>query len=140
MAPLDCIGNDLPLFKHRLKLAYGKLIAASLAPTTELELAIPAEQIDLTSDGVAVTTCAGTVRAGAAILTVSTAVLAGDAIRLPAGADPWREAAAVLPLGRNEKLFLQVCARAPSSRTAMPTATCTTRNRPPIPSAPTDGR
>ncbi|WP_244498904.1 hypothetical protein [Methylobacterium sp. GXS13] len=70
MAPLDCIGNDLPLFKHRLKLAYGKLIAASLAPTTELELAIPAEQIDLTSDGVAVTTCAGTVRAGAAILTV----------------------------------------------------------------------
>ena len=66
------------------------------------------EQIDLTADGVAVTTRAGIVRAGAAILTVSTAVLAGDAIRLPAGVDPWREAAAALPLGCNEKLFLEI--------------------------------
>lgn len=62
----------------------------------------------MTADGVAVTTRAGAVRAGAAILTVSTAVLAGDALRLPSGADPWREAAAALPLGRNEKVFLEI--------------------------------
>ena len=50
----------------------------------------------------------GAVRARAAILTVSTAVLAGGAIRLPRGLDPWRDAAARLPLGRNEKLFLEI--------------------------------
>ncbi|KQP85355.1 amine oxidase [Methylobacterium sp. Leaf113] len=91
-----------------LPLGYGTLVAASLPTSTTLSLATPAERIDLTADGVAVTTRAGTVRAGAAILTVSTAVLAGEAIRLPSGVDPWREAAAALPLGRNEKLFLKI--------------------------------
>lgn len=91
-----------------LPLGYGTLVAASLPPSVTLRLATPAERIDLTADGIAVTTRAGTVRAGAAILTVSTAVLAGDAIRLPAGVDPWREAAAALPLGRNEKIFLEI--------------------------------
>ncbi|QGY01908.1 FAD-dependent oxidoreductase [Methylobacterium mesophilicum SR1.6/6] len=91
-----------------LPLGYGTLVAASLPSSTALQLATPAERIDLTADGVAVTTRADTFRAGAAILTVSTAVLAGDAIRLPAGVDPWREAAAALPLGRNEKIFLEI--------------------------------
>ncbi|MCJ2136723.1 FAD-dependent oxidoreductase [Methylobacterium sp. J-026] len=91
-----------------LPLGYGTLVAASLPPSTTLRLATPAERIDLTADGVAVTTRAGAVRAGAAILTVSTAVLAGDAIRLPAGTEPWRDAAADLPLGRNEKIFLEI--------------------------------
>ncbi|MCJ2130996.1 flavin monoamine oxidase family protein [Methylobacterium sp. E-045] len=91
-----------------LPLGYGTLVAASLPSSTTLRLATPAERIDLTADGVAVTTRAGIVRAGAAIITVSTAVLAGDAIRLPCGVDPWREAAAALPLGRNEKIFLEI--------------------------------
>ena len=73
-----------------------------------MRLATPVERIDLTAGGVAVTTRAGTVRAGAAIVTVSTAVLAGDAIRLPSGVDPWRDAAAALRLGRNEKVFLEI--------------------------------
>ncbi|TXN04882.1 FAD-dependent oxidoreductase [Methylobacterium sp. WL64] len=91
-----------------LPLGYGTLVASSLPSATTLRLATPAERIDLTADGVAVTTRAGTVHAGAAILTVSTAVLAGDAIRLPSRTDPWREAAAALPLGRNEKVFLEI--------------------------------
>ncbi|MCJ2023602.1 flavin monoamine oxidase family protein [Methylobacterium sp. J-067] len=91
-----------------LPLGYGTLVAASLPPSTALRLATPAERIDLTADGVAVATRAGTLRAEAVILTVSTAVLAGDAIRLPPGTEPWREAAAVLPLGRNEKVFLEI--------------------------------
>ncbi|WP_267358746.1 MULTISPECIES: FAD-dependent oxidoreductase [unclassified Methylobacterium] len=91
-----------------LPLGYGTLVAASLPASTSLRLATPVQAIDLTADGVAVTTRAGTVRAGAAILTVSTAVLASDAIRLPAGTEPWREAAAALPLGRNEKVFLEI--------------------------------
>ncbi len=91
-----------------LPLGYGTLVAASLPPSVTLRLATPVERVDLMADGVAVLTRAGTVRARAAILTVSTAVLAGDAIRLPAGTEPWREAAAALPLGRNEKVFLEI--------------------------------
>ena len=54
------------------------------------------------------TTPVGAVRARAAILTVSTAVLAGSTIRLPPGLDGWRHAAACLPLGRDEKLFIEI--------------------------------
>ena len=54
------------------------------------------------------TTPVGAVRARAAILTVSTAVLAGSTIRLPPGLDAWRHAAARLPLGRDEKLFIEI--------------------------------
>jgi monoamine oxidase len=58
-------------------------------------------------------TTAGNIRARAVILTVSTHVLAGDAIQLPAGLDAWREAATRLPLGRNEKLFLEIVGDGP---------------------------
>lgn len=91
-----------------LPLGYGTLVAASLPSSTALRLATPVERIDLTAEGVAVLTRAGTVLAKAAILTVSTAVLAGDAIRLPPGTELWREAAVALPLGRNEKVFLEI--------------------------------
>ncbi len=91
-----------------LPLGYGTLVATSLPSSTALRLATPAERIDVTADGVVVTTRAGIVRAKAAILTVSTAVLAGDAIHLPPGTETWREAAAALPLGRNEKVFLEI--------------------------------
>jgi monoamine oxidase len=95
-------------YNWRVPLGYGTLIAASLPTSIKLHLATPVERIDISLNGVAVTTRAGIVRARSAILTVSTSVLAGDAIKLPAGLDPWREAAAALPLGRNEKLFLEV--------------------------------
>ena len=77
------------------------------------ELSTPAESIDLDAVGVNVATRAGTIRARAAILTVSTAVLAGNAMRLPAALDDWRHAAAVLPLGRNEKIFLEIVGDGP---------------------------
>ncbi|QDI83529.1 FAD-dependent oxidoreductase [Methylorubrum populi] len=91
-----------------LPLGYGTLVAASLPSSTALRLATPAERIDLTADGVAVVTRAGTLRAKAVILTVSTAILSGETIRLPPGTESWREAAAALPLGRNEKVFLEI--------------------------------
>jgi monoamine oxidase len=62
---------------------------------------------------VIVHTPAGAVRARAAILTVSTAVLAGETLRLPVELASWREAASRLPLGRNEKLFLEIIGDAP---------------------------
>ncbi len=92
---------------------YGDLIASSLPIRTVLSLAAPAERIEIEPQGVAIETPGGTLRARAAILTVSTAVLAGDAIKLPGALDGWREAASVLPLGRNEKLFLEIVGESP---------------------------
>jgi monoamine oxidase len=92
---------------------YGDLIVSSLPSRTVLRLAAPVEGIELEPRGVAVETSGRTVRAQAAILTVSTAVLTSDAIKLPNGLDAWREAASFLPLGRNEKLFLEIVGESP---------------------------
>ena len=92
----------------RAPAGHGSLVAASLPRPIDLRFSTPVESIELDSRGVVLATPVGAVRARAAILTVSTAVLAGGAIRLPRGLDPWRDAAARLPLGRNEKLFLEI--------------------------------
>jgi len=97
----------------RVPAGYGTLIAASLPPTVAFRLSTPAESIDLDAVGVTVATRAGTVRASAAILTVSTAVLAGNGIGLPSALDGWRHAATLLPLGRNEKIFLEIVGNSP---------------------------
>jgi monoamine oxidase len=92
---------------------YGDLIVASLPFRTVLRLSTPVEAIDLEPRGLALKTCFGAVHARTAILTVSTHVLANGAIALPNALDGWREAAGSLPLGRNEKLFLEVVGRSP---------------------------
>lgn len=97
----------------RVPTGYGSLIAGSFPSKVALRLATPAESIVLGTSGVTVQTPAGRVRAGAAILTVSSAVLAGDTLKLPAELAPWREAASLLPLGRDEKLYLQIVGDAP---------------------------
>ena len=97
----------------RLRSGYGALIAHSLPREVGVSLASPVESIELDGRGVRVRTPAGDVRAQAGIITVSTAVLAGDAIELPSAVDPWREAARQLPLGLNEKLFLEIVGDAP---------------------------
>jgi len=73
-----------------------------------LRLSTPVQSVELDRHGVEVTTPVGPVRARAAIVTVSTAVLAAGTIRLPQHLDAWRHAAASLPLGRDEKLFLEI--------------------------------
>lgn len=97
----------------RLPAGYGTLIAASVPTSAAVHTGVVVEGIDLTTEGVVVATGAGPVRARAAILTVSTAILAGGAIRLPPDLDPWRDAAALLPLGRNEKVFLEIVGASP---------------------------
>jgi monoamine oxidase len=92
----------------RLPAGYGTLIAASLPHPIDLRLSTPVQSIELSGRGVELTTLVGVFRARAAIFTVSTAVLAGSTIRLPSGLDAWRHAAACLPLGRDEKLFLEI--------------------------------
>jgi monoamine oxidase len=95
-------------YNWRVPDGYGTLIAASLPPSAALRLATPAEAINLEAAGVSIATRAGRITARAAILTVSAAVVVGGTIRLPPELDEWRHAAAGLPLGRNEKLFLEI--------------------------------
>lgn len=97
----------------RVPAGYGRLIAASLPPAIPLRLATPVEAIALDRVGVGIATPAGSITARSAILTVSTAVLAGGAIGLPAALDAWRHAASCLPLGRDEKLFLEILGDSP---------------------------
>jgi monoamine oxidase len=97
----------------RVRTGYGNLVAQSFPRAAGLSLAMPASSLALEGRGVKVTTRAGDIDARAAILTVSTAVLAGDTIQLPVSLDPWREAARKLPLGLNEKLFLEITGASP---------------------------
>lgn len=86
---------------------YGALIAAA-CPAGMVALSSPVEAIDLGGADVRLSGPRGTVTARAAIVTVSTAMLAGGAIRiLPEPADHL-DAAAALPLGLADKLFLAV--------------------------------
>jgi monoamine oxidase len=81
----------------RTPAGYGTVIAASLPHPIDLRLSTPVQSIELDRRGVELTTPVGAVQARAAILTVSTTVLAGSTIRLPPGLDAWRHAAACLP-------------------------------------------
>jgi len=101
----DAASTDL---NWRAPTGYGALIASSFPGEVALKLATPAQAIETDAHDITVTTAAGVIRARSAILTVSTAVLAQDAIKLPAALDAWREAAGRLPLGHNEKLFLEI--------------------------------
>ena len=95
---------------------YGALIARSFPRAVTLSLANPVESLALETQGVKLTTRTGTIRARAVILTVSTAVLGADTIKLPAELEPWRENARLLPLGHNEKMFLEITGPSPFER------------------------
>lgn len=91
----------------RVSIGLGKLISHSLPPEVALSLSTPVEAIVEDGRGVRLRTAFGDLRAQTAILTVSTNVLVSDAITFPSDLDPWRSAASDLPLGHDEKLFLQ---------------------------------
>ncbi len=98
----------------RAPAGYGALIASSFPAGVDLRLAAPVRRIALVDGAVALTTPLGEARVSAAVVTVSTAVLASEAIELPPELEPWRRAADVLPLGRNEKLFFEISGAAHS--------------------------
>jgi len=91
----------------------GALVAGSFPNRVALRLATPVQSLELSGPGIVLTTPNGVVKARATILTVSTAVLCGDALKLPLSLDPWRDAARSLPLGRNEKMFMEIVGDAP---------------------------
>ncbi len=96
----------------RVRSGMGALVARS-APEVPLHLATPVKSLHLRPDGISLDTGSGILRARAAIFTLSSAVLAGDTVKLPREIDVWVEAARQLPLGRNEKLFLRIVGDAP---------------------------
>ncbi|WP_283193248.1 NAD(P)/FAD-dependent oxidoreductase [Rhizobium sp. AN80A] len=101
------------LINWRVQTGYGALVGAAMPAEAMVKLSTPVEAIGLDGHRIEVKTSAGTVRARALIVTVSTNILAGDTIRWPSAFDAWRAAAMRLPLGANEKLFLEITGPAP---------------------------
>jgi len=91
----------------RTPAGFGTLVAASL-PALPLRLATPVTAIDDSGGALRLETPAGAIAARAAIVTVSTAVLASGALRLPPSLDDRAHAASCLPLGLANKLFLSI--------------------------------
>jgi len=95
-------------YNWRLATGYGALVAATMPASVELHVDTPIQAIALDGNRVTLETKRGAVRPRIVIITTSTNVLAGNFIRMPASLDPWREAAANLPLGNNEKLYFEI--------------------------------
>ncbi|WP_306913851.1 flavin monoamine oxidase family protein [Rhizobium mesoamericanum] len=91
----------------RVREGYGKLLASSL-PQVPLYLSCPVRRVAITANGVELYTDLGHVKARAAIVTVSTAVLASEVIAFDPQADDHIQAAARLPLGLADKLFFEL--------------------------------
>lgn len=91
----------------RLPGGYGTLVASALPPVP-LALACPVTEIDLTGRAIALATTRGTITADRVIVTVSTTVLASGAIGGESALGEHRHAAAMLPLGLADKLFLSL--------------------------------
>lgn len=91
----------------RLPAGYGALVARSLPP---VPVRFGTSVRAIVTDGAALrlTTDAGDIDAAAAIVTVPTTVIARGLLRLPARLDGHAHAAAHLPLGLANKLFLRL--------------------------------
>jgi monoamine oxidase len=105
----DYLAYDRAASDHnwRLPAGYGALVAASLPPVP-LHLATPITVIEHDGARTRIETRAGAISARAVILTVSTNVLASGAIRFRPALDDKLHAAACLPLGFANKIFLSV--------------------------------
>ena len=91
----------------RLAEGYGALIAR-LGAGLPIRLNAPVERIDHTGHDIEVVTPQGAIRAGAVIVTAPTDLLAAGAIRFVPELPRKREAAAHLPLGLANKVFLSL--------------------------------
>jgi monoamine oxidase len=116
-APLDIVSiRDFLAYEDadtgvnwRIPSGYGALVAHS-GRHLRVALGTRVTSIDASAARLRIDTTAGTLSARAAIVTVSTAILAAGSLRLPSELDAWCEAAARLPLGYAEKIFFAVAA------------------------------
>lgn len=91
----------------RIRHGYGALVAAQL-PDIPVKLATPVTAIDHSGATVKLQTRNGMVVARSAVLAVPTTVLASDAIGFTPRIDTHRHAAAQLPLGLADKMYLML--------------------------------
>lgn len=91
----------------RVRAGYGSLIASSL-PDVRLWLSSPVRRIALTERGVRLETERASIEARAALITVSTNILASGRIAFDGRADEHLHAASQLPLGIADKLFFEL--------------------------------
>ena len=119
MGPMDW-GVDFPDLSTRDVSEYGHIgayymiregfgaLVARLGDGLPVRLATPATGIDWSGDGVAVETPAGTIRAKACVVTVSTGVLRAGSIRFTPALPGWkRDAIDGLPMGLLAKIALR---------------------------------
>jgi len=92
---------------YMIKEGYGTLVTR-MGEGLPVQLNTPARRIDWSGDGVVVETDAGTIRAKACIVTVSTGVLSAGAIRFTPELPEWKQSAiGNLPMGLLAKITLQ---------------------------------
>lgn len=92
---------------YMVKEGHGAIVA-QLGEGLPVELNVPATRIDWSGNGVAVETPAGTIRAKACIVTVSTGVLGAGSIRFDPPLPDWKlEAIDNVPMGLLAKVTLQ---------------------------------
>ncbi|MDE1991207.1 MAG: FAD-dependent oxidoreductase [Rhizobiaceae bacterium] len=91
----------------RVHEGYGSLIGAAV-PDVTLRLSTPVRRVALTGQGVLLETDRGSITALAAIVTVSTNVLAHGTISFDPQLDDHLHAASELPLGLADKLFFEL--------------------------------
>ncbi|WP_027169531.1 FAD-dependent oxidoreductase [Mesorhizobium sp. WSM3224] len=95
----------------RVSSGYGTLISSSMPQGVDVHLNTPLQSLGLSWRRIEIGTPVGVLYPRTVIITVSTDALSSDAIAWPQEFDPWREAAHKLPLGNNEKLFLEIVGR-----------------------------
>ena len=92
---------------NMIKQGYGTLVAR-MGQNLPVKLNTPATRVDWSGDGVAVETPAGTIRAKACIVTVSTGVLNAGSIKFTPELPDWKQQAiGNLPMGLLAKVTLQ---------------------------------
>jgi monoamine oxidase len=106
----DYVAYESASTKHNWRVAagYGTLISQSNPKSAEIILGTPVEAMTLLGSRVELRTPRGTLWPRMVIMTVSTNVLSGTSMVLPPELDPWRQAASAIPLGNNEKLFIEI--------------------------------
>lgn len=92
----------------RVREGYGALIGAALPEGIAVRLGCPVTLIDHAGPVIRLETPAGTIATARVIVTVPTSVLASGALAFRPALDDRREAAAALPLGLADKVFLAV--------------------------------
>ena len=91
----------------RVAEGYGTFVTRAAA-SLDVRTGCSVRVIDHSGGSVRIVTDGGTLRVGAALVTVPTNVLAGDAIRIVPDLPAKREAAAALPLGLADKIFFSL--------------------------------